>query len=98
MSKKTVRRPSIDLTFGNENDKQNLAPTDKKRGGLKRQSQRMFSQKRIEDQNNPTMKSLRSFRSIAFKDKEDVIYKYPKKEEDQKKVNKADTNDCCTIM
>ena len=62
----------------------------------------MFSQKRIaEEQNNPTMKSLRSFKSITFNDKDDVIYKYPNKQisiKNLRKVKKADADECCIIM
>jgi hypothetical protein len=62
----------------------------------------MFSQKRIVDeQNNPTMKSLRSFKSITFKEKDEVIYKYPNKQDsinNLRMAKKADADDCCIIM
>ena len=37
----------------------------------------MFSQKKIEEKNDQNYKSMRSVKSIVFKEKEDVIYQFP---------------------
>lgn len=51
----------------------------------------MFSQKKIEDKNDPNIKSMRSVKSIAFKEKQDVIYQFPAPKEQPKKKSTKKT-------
>lgn len=75
MSVHSRKRPSLELEEESPSltHSNRLIPSDSniRKGGLKPESQRMFSEKKITDEPNPnkpgTAKSIRSNRSIQFK-------------------------------
>lgn len=81
-------RTSLDGIFGGED-------SGDKRGCLKRQSQRMFSQKRIDELQAPlTSKSIKSNRSIQFK-KTKMVYTY---NQNGKTVYQNGKVQCCQLI
>lgn len=90
------RRPSIDINFNDPNDKENSTlhspPNDKQRSALKRESQRMFSEKKVTERRIGTTKSIKSLKNIQFKQQQQVFIIPPSREQD------SNFKQCCLIM